>query len=89
MSGNARDRRRRRREASRQWNDQSGRFNEGDPARIKVANYGQRYKGSKVTVAGKSEKAGFWVVQSSKRKSPLLVADEHLSWGHSVLAPAA
>ena len=76
--GNSHDRRVARRHAERQWREQPGRFDAGDVAKVTVTDYGQRYKGSSVTVLSKHDRPQHWVVKSSRRVSPLVVADEHL-----------
>lgn len=43
---------------------------------LRSAEYGERYKNSKVTMLG--IEAGLYVVQSKRRKSPLQVAPAHL-----------
>jgi len=78
LSGNSQDRRRERRQRERAWRENPGRFSEGDVARVTVDDYGQRYKGGSVTIQGKDDEPGMWIVQSSRRKSPMVIADEHL-----------
>ena len=76
--GNSHDRRVQRRYAERQWREKHGRFSAGDVAKVTVADYGQRYKGGSVTIQCKSDRPDHWVCQSTRRVSPLVIADEHL-----------
>ena len=78
MSGNAQDRRKARRKLERAWTNKPGRFEEAEKVKLTVADYGARYKGSKVHVMSKADVPGHWIVRSARRKSPMTVADEHL-----------
>jgi hypothetical protein len=78
MSGNAQDRRKARRKLERSWTSEPSRFATAATARITTDEYGQRYKGAKVQVMGKADQPGHHIVLSNRRKSPLIVADEHL-----------
>ena len=78
MGGNAYDRRQTRRKRERAWTNEQGRFEEADLVKLTVADYGARYKGTKVNVIGKADVPGYWIVLSHRRVSPLIVAEEHL-----------
>ena len=78
FGGSSQCRRKSQRSMERQWQDSPGRFSTGDIAKVTVQNYGQRYKGTQVTIQGKHDDVGMWIVESSRRKSPLVIADEHL-----------
>jgi hypothetical protein len=62
----------------RAWTNEPGRFEEAEEVRLTVADYGARYRGSKVSVMSKADVPGHWIVKSHRRKSPMTVADEHL-----------
>ncbi len=67
MSGNSHDRRVRRRASQRIW--------ENSPA---LFQYGVRYADTKVVCVAKGTGYGTYVVQSNRRKSPLIVSQSHL-----------
>lgn len=77
-SGNAHDRRKFRRRSQRIWDTAPPRFNPGDTVRITVACYGQRYEGHRATVVKKGEGWGTYVLNSNRRKSPLVIHQDHL-----------
>jgi hypothetical protein len=80
FGGSSACRRKARRQLERAWKDEAqGRFNSGEVARVNCEEYGKRYKGTPVTITGKDDRPGYWVCQSNRRQSPLVIADKHLN----------
>lgn len=78
MSGNSHNRRVHRRSSQRIWENSPPLFQPGETLKITVPHYGVRYEDTKVTVVAKGTGYGTYVVQSNRRKSPLIVQMRHL-----------
>jgi hypothetical protein len=78
VSGNSHDRRVRRRASQRIWENSPALFQTGETLKITVDHYGVRYADTKVVCVAKGTGYGTYVVQSNRRKSPLIVSQSHL-----------
>jgi hypothetical protein len=75
---NSAGRRKYRRAIQRIWDNAPAAFQPGELVKITVPHYGVRYEDTKATVVGKGMGYGTYVVQSPRRKSPLVIQAGHL-----------
>lgn len=75
---NSKGRRKYRRLFARIWDNSPPAFQSGERVKITTDIYGVRYQNRSVTVISKGTGYGTYAVQSTGRKSPLLVDQSHL-----------
>lgn len=89
MSGNAHQRRVFRRAKQRIWDNLPPKFNPGDTVRIVSECYGVRYERTKGMVLGKGKGYGTYMLESPKRKTPLVIHVDHLELVATLAAAVA
>lgn len=76
---NSAGRRKYRRAMLRIWENSPAKWTPGTMVKITVAHYGKSYENTKATVIGKGTGYNTYVVQSNRRKSPMVIQIGHLA----------